>query len=107
MAVESSGTLTGVAPGTPTTVANPTSAAKRIFCVDVSNLSGTERVELQIKEPLLSGDTATLVKKAVYYAGESEPHTKSLPFSMPFGGDFIITQVGGSSRNFKWRVETV
>lgn len=106
MAVESSNTLAST-PGIEQTLASPTTDAKRVLIVDVSALSGTESATLQVKGPVLFGGPVVVFRSATFYAGEPEPYTESDPCTMAFGGTFTLEQVGGSSRNFPWRVDTL
>lgn len=77
------------------------------FVVDVTNLSGTETVELRSYVKVKTAGSYRQAHVATFAAGELSPAVVSLPFVAPNGIKFTLKQIGGSSRNFDWSVWSV
>lgn len=104
--VASDGTQTAT-PGSEHTLYGPTTAGVYVLVVDANALAGVEVLELRAKEKVLSGGTERTVTIQSFPSGLTEPITRSIPYTWPYGGTFTLTQVGGSSRSFPWSVHKV
>lgn len=94
-------------PGTEHTLYTTSTSGIYILLVDVNALVDVEVCELRVKEKVLSAGSERVASLMVFPAGLVEPITLSIPYSMPYGGTFTLTQVGGSSRSFPWSVHKV
>jgi hypothetical protein len=90
--------------GTEHILAAPTVGHYRQLLVDVSELRGTEQVELRMKGAVVSGGTVQLILLQTFTGVVPDPHTQSDVMAFPEGGTFTLKQTTGTARTFPWRI---
>jgi hypothetical protein len=103
-AIESSGTQSATLTTEHTLGTSPTTGKTRVLLVDANALAAGETLTLRIKGKVLTGGTQRLIREAVFTGPLTEPHIQSMPVIQPFGGDFTLTQAGGTGRSFDWSI---
>lgn len=99
--VSASGTQTATVT-TSHTLSGPTAAGVYQLLVDASALVVGDTLELRIEAKVLTGGTKRIMFASYYSGPQDDPIKLSPPVTLPFGGDFILKQVAGTSRDFPW-----
>jgi hypothetical protein len=105
-AVEASGTQTATL-DTEHTLSTITTTKVLVLLVDTANLANGETLELRVKTKILSGGTTRLA----YLGRFKHAQDSTIKISAPIPSDqeavFTLKQIGGTGRQFPWKVMSI
>lgn len=106
LATADSGTQTATI-STEHSLSTQTNAKTYVLQVDTINMALGDKLELRIKEKVLTGGTARVAYFARYVHVQAQPIKISIPCPSMFSLEATLKQTAGTGRNFDWALLTL